>query len=241
MLPRKPLKADNTAMKNFSSLLLAVLLLLALPAQAGAQQSHADIIEAITAFVRAQTHDLSGKIAFKVDEIDSHTVRPSCPALEVFLPSGSQLFGNSMVGVRCPGNKGWTLFVPVHVTVSVDMLITNKPLTQGHVLQAEDLSSQNGELAQIGILTDPSQAIGKVLKNGIGAGQVLKHDMLRAPYAVTQGQTVQLQVEGAGFSVRSEGQALNDAAEGQAVKVKTSSGQMVSGTARPGGIVEIRP
>ncbi len=228
-------------MKNFRSLLSAILLLIALPAQADAQQSHAAILEAVTAFVRAQTHDLPGKVNFKVDEIDPRSVRSACPSLEVFLPSGSQLLGNSMVGVRCPDKKGWALFVPVHVTVSVDMLITNKPLTQGHMLQTEDISSQNAEMTQTGILTNPSQAIGKVLKNGVGAGQVLRQDMLRAPYAITQGQTVQLQVEGTGFNIRSEGQALSNAEEGQSVKVKTPSGQVVSGAARPGGIVEIRP
>jgi len=131
--------------------------------------------------------------------------------------------------------------MPVHVTVSVDVLITNKPLAQGHVLQADDISSQNAELTQTGILTSPSQAIGKVLKNSVGAGQVLKQDILRAPYAVTQGQAVQLKVEGTGFSIRSEGHALNNAEDGQAVKVKTPSGQVVSGTARPDGLVEIRP
>jgi flagella basal body P-ring formation protein FlgA len=232
-------------MTYFCSLLYAILLLIALPAQAdaqpGAQQSHAEIHDAVIAFVRAQTRTLPGQVVIGVDEIDRRIARPACPTLETFLPPGSRLLGNSTVGVRCPGKKGWALFVPVQVKVSVDMLIALKPLPQGRVIQAEDLSSQNGELTQTGILTDPAQAIGKVLKNGIGAGQVLKQDMLRAPYAVMQGQAVQLQVEGAGFSIRSEGHALNNAAEGQAVLVKTTSGQRVSGTARPGGIVEIRP
>jgi len=232
-------------MNNFRFLLATILLLIALPARADAQsfakQSHADILDAVSTFVHAQTRTLPGQVTIKVDEIDRRVVRSACPALEAFLPSGSQLLGNSMVGVRCPGKKGWTLFVPVQVTVSVDMLITTKPFPQGHVLRAEDLSSQNGELAQTDILTDPLQAIGKILKNGVGAGQVLKQDMLRAPYAVTQGQTVQLQVAGAGFSISSEGHALGNAAAGQAVQVRTASGQVISGTARPDGIVEIHP
>ena len=44
---------------------------------------------------------------------------------------------------------------------------------------------------------------------------------------------------GAGFSVSSDGKALNNAAEGQVVQVRTNTGQTVSGIARPGGIVEI--
>ncbi|MEJ1959626.1 MAG: flagellar basal body P-ring formation chaperone FlgA [Nitrosomonadales bacterium] len=211
------------------------------PVQAGAQQSHAEILAAVSAFVRQQTLGLPGQIAIKVDEIDPRTVRPACPALETFLPQGSQLLGNSMVGVRCPGKPGWSLFVPVHVSVSVDILITNKPLSQGHVLQADDLSTQHAELSQTGILIDPAQAIGKVLKNGIGVGQVLYQDMLRAPYVVIQGQTVQLQVNEAGFNIRAEGQAMFNAAEGQTVEVKTASGQIISGTASKGGVVEIDP
>ena len=232
-------------MNNFLQFLSAILLLIALPAHAatqlGPQQSHAEIHETVTAFVHAQAQSLPGKVAINVEEIDRRIVRPACKALEAFLPPGSRLLGNSMVGVRCPGKNGWTLFVPVHVKASVDMLITNKTLLQGQVLQADDLSIQNGELNQTGILTDPVHAIGKVLKYSVSAGQILKQEMLRAPYAVTQGQTVQLQIEGAGFSIRSEGRALNNAAEGQPVQIKTSSGQIVSGTARAGGNVEIRP
>lgn len=231
---------------KFSRLLLfPILWLAALPAHAGvpsgAQQSHAEIREAAAAFVREQTSSLPGQVAIKVGEIDRRIVLPACPALETFLPPGGQLLGNSTVGVRCPGGKkGWTLFVPVHVSVTANLLVANKPLQLGQVLRAEDIASQSGELAQVGLLTDPVQAVGKVLKYNIGAGQILKQDMLRAPYAVTQGQTVQLQIGGKGFSIRSEGQALNNAAEGQAVQIRTSSGQMVSGVARSGGIVEVQ-
>jgi flagella basal body P-ring formation protein FlgA len=232
-------------MQLFQSLLLLILLNGMVAVQAAThsdkQQSHAEITAAIQTFVRTQTRTLPGKVSFKIDEIDRRTVRPACASLEIFLPAGSQLLGNSMVGARCPGNKGWTLFVPVHVAVSVDMLITSKALAQGHVLVAEDISSQKGELLQTDVMIELSEAVGKILTSSLGAGQVLKQSMLRAPYAVTQGQTVQLQVEGAGFSLRSEGQALSNAVEGQSLKVKTSSGQVVSGTARQGGVVDIRP
>jgi flagella basal body P-ring formation protein FlgA len=230
---------------NLLCSLFSIILLLALPVQIRAQtddqQSHAQIHEVVVAFLHNQTHALPGQVTLKVDEIDRRIVRSACPTLEAFLPAGAPILGNSTVGVRCPVKNGWTLFVPVQISVSVDMLITSKPLTQGHVLQAEDLSRQKGELTQLGILTNPAEAIGKVLKNGIGAGQLLRQEILRAPYAVIQGENVQLQVVSPGLSIHSEGSAMNSAAEGEAVQVKTSSGQVISGIARPGGIVEIRP
>lgn len=232
-------------MKNSRFLLFAMLLLIVFPSHAGgevvAQQSHAQIHDVIAAFVHAQTSTLPGQVSIQVDELDPRIVRPACLKLEAFIPPSSHLLGNSMVGVRCPGKKEWSLFVPVHVTVTVAMLIINKPLPQGHVLRAEDISSQSGELSQLDIFTDPAQVTGKVLKYSIGAGQVLRPDMMRAPYAITQGQIVRLKAVGAGFSVQSEGHALGNAAEGQSVQVKTSSGQVISGTTQADGTVEIRP
>lgn len=236
-----PLQADNTAMKFLHTLLLSLVLSATPPAWADAQQSHAKIREAIAAFVHAQTITLPGKVSIKVSEIDRRIARPVCQKLEAFLPPGGKLLGNSTVGVRCPGKNGWTLFVPVHVKVSASLLITTKPLQQGQVLRVEDLSSQSGELTQAGTLTDSLQAIGKVLKYSVGASQVLRNDMLRAPYAITQGQTVQIQVVGANFKISSEGHALNNAAAGQPVQIRTSSGEVVSGTAQPDSTVAVRP
>lgn len=228
-------------MKTSYALLFSFLLSVAPPAWADAQQSHAEIHETVAAFVRAQTLTLPGEVSIKVNEIDRRIARPACQKLEAFLPRGGKLLGNGMVGVRCPGKNGWTLFVPVHVRVSARLLFTTKPLQQGQVLHAEDFSSQSGELAQADTLTDPVQAIGKVLKYNIGAGQVLKNDMLRTPYAITQGQTVQIQVVGANFKVNTEGHALNNAEKGQAVQIRTLSGQVVSGTAQADGTVAVRP
>jgi len=56
---------------------------------------------------------------------------------------------------------------------------------------------------------------------------------------INAGQTVRLQIESTGFRISSEGRALHSAAAGQQVQVRTSSGQVVSGKAQPGGWVEI--
>lgn len=60
-----------------------------------------------------------------------------------------------------------------------------------------------------------------------------------APLVVQQGQTVKIMSRGSGFSVTSEGRAMNNAAEGQIAQARLANGQTVSGIARPGGIIEI--
>jgi flagella basal body P-ring formation protein FlgA len=44
---------------------------------------------------------------------------------------------------------------------------------------------------------------------------------------------------GANFSVSSEAKSLGTAGEGQIVQVRTSSGSVVSGTAKAGGVVQV--
>lgn len=226
-------------MKKSLFALLALFSLGSPAAQAGAPQNHAEIRDTAMAFVRAQTQGLPGKVNIAVGEIDKRIVLPACPALEAFLPAGAQLNGNSSVGVRCNGKKGWSVFVPVTVKVSINLLTINKTMQQGQIIRAEDLDSLSSETLQAGTLTDPAQAIGKVMKFGVGKGQLLRLDMLRDPYTVIQGQTVQLQAAGQGFRIRSEGQALNNAAEGQSASARTPSGQKVSGVVKD-GVIEIR-
>lgn len=212
----------------------------AVPASTNATQSHTEIRDTVAAFVRMQTQAMPGKITIQVAEIDRRTSLPACPALEAFLPAGTQLNGNSSVGVRCISKHNWSLFVPVNVKFSITMLTAGKTLLQGQTVRAEDIGSLSSESLQTGTLTDPAQAIGKIMKYSIAAGQILRNDMLRAPYTVKQGQTVQLNVLGSGFRVSSEGSALNNAAEGETTSARTASGQIVSGVVK-GGAIEITP
>ncbi len=215
-------------------------LMFSLPVWAGMPvQSHAEIRLKVSEFVQEQTQATPGKVSLKVDGIDPRIVLPACPGFEVFLPQGTQLSGKTNVGVRC--KDSWSLFVPVQIKITLTMLIASHPLQQGQTLTATDISTQSGEVSQPGILTDPVQALGKILKYSLGSGQILKQDMLRAPWSVTQGQMVKLRVRMEGFFVTSEGKALNNAAEGQPVQVRTASGQVIGGTAGADGAVEVKP
>lgn len=228
-------------MKNLWLALLVSLLQCVPPAQAATQQSHAKIREVALAYLQTQTRALPGTVSLQIGEIDSRTVLRACTSLEAFTPSGAQLIGKTSIGVRCNEKPGWSVFLQASIRVSADMLVANRPLAQNTVLSANDFSLQNGELGQPGILIDPVQAIGKTLKFAIGAGQVLRQDMLRAPYLITQGQTADVRASSRGFSVRASGQALNNGAEGQSVQVRMASGQVVSGMVAADGSVEVRP
>lgn len=218
--------------------LAAFFLLLASPALANAQNSLTDTLDH---YLRAQTQGLPGKVSYSIGQLDARTQLSACSVFEPFLPTGSRLWGKTTVGVRCLGPSAWTVYVPVQVSVSGNYLVTTRPMAAGQALGAGDFVIRSGDLSALPatILTDQAQAIGKMVKNGISAGQPLRSDLLIAPWAVQQGQSVKLVSKGSGFSVSSEGKALNNASDGQIAQVRTGSGQTVSGIARPGGIVEV--
>lgn len=204
-----------------------------------AQQS--PLIGAIEDYLRTQTQGLPGKASFTISPLSAQTRLAPCSAFEPFVPPGRQLWGRTNLGVRCLGPGNWTIYVPVQISVVGNYLVAARNLVVGSVLTPADVTVRQGDLCALpaSILTDQAQAIGKTMKNSLAASQPLRSDQLIAPWAVQQGQNVRIVSSGDGFSVSSDGKALNNAAEGQVVQVRTNTGQTVSGIARPGGIVEI--
>jgi flagella basal body P-ring formation protein FlgA len=208
---------------------------------AGTVCAQTSLSEALDQYLRIQTQGLPGKVSYSVGQLDQHAQLAPCSALEPFLPPGGRLWGRTTVGIRCLGPTRWTVYVPVQIRVTGSYLVTARQMTPGQVVGPADLLAQNGDLGALpaSVLTDPAQAIGKTVRNGIAAGQPLRSDLLTAVWAVQQGQSVKLLSTGAGFTISNEGKALNNATDGQIAQVRTASGQVVSGVARSGGVVEV--
>ncbi|SFE26099.1 flagella basal body P-ring formation protein FlgA [Nitrosomonas sp. Nm166] len=202
------------------------------------------IKNAVENFIYSNTATLPGQVIVNIDKIDKHLSLPKCPQLEPFIPTGSRLWGKTSIGVRCNSQfASWTIYIQAEVNVMADVLHVARPVSTGQILAYEDIAPQNVNLTHMpdGIFTQASQIIGKVATTNLTAGQPLRAQMLRAPYVILRGQKVNLVVQGRGFSISSEGQALADAAEGKVIQVRNKSGRIISGIARINSIVEIQP
>lgn len=222
---------------------LLLLVLLLLPFAAAAEEpveTPATLKKTVEDFLTRQLANQPGA-TFTLGGVDPRLRLPRCAQTEAFLPAGSRLWGNTTVGVRCEAPSAWTVYLPATVKVMAGAVVSTRPLSQGQVLSATDLTLRSQDLAQLpsGVLTDPADAVGKTLTSPVPAGYPLRADMLRSAMAVFQGQNVKLTAKGPGFTVYSEGKAMGNAAEGQPVQVRTPSGQVVKGIARSGGVVEI--
>lgn len=228
------------AASRLAALLPSLLMLLALAwTPPGKAQTALDA--ALDEFLLSETRGLPGQVSTRIGQIDPRIRQAPCAAYEPFLPKGSTLWGRTTIGLRCLAPTTWTAYLQVNVKVVADYLVAARALPPGSTLDPADIAVRNGDLTTLpaSVLTDPAQAIGKTMKSGLGAGQPLRGDFLAAPWVVQQGQIVKTLTRGPGFTVSSEGKALNNAAAGQVVQVRTSGGQTISGIARPGGVVEI--
>ncbi|QHE94556.1 flagellar basal body P-ring formation protein FlgA [Pandoraea fibrosis] len=193
-------------------------------------------------FLREQTTGLPGRVAITVGDAVSDRM-PACPVLEPFLPPGARLWGSTTVGVRCSGERPWTLYLQARVSINATYFVAARQINPGETLGPNDLSPRQGDLTLLPrtVATDAGQIVGTVAVNRITSGLPIRSDLLRSAIAVQQGQTVRVVSRGSGFEVSTEGQVLSRASAGDPVQVRTRAGQVVSGTVKTGkgGNVEV--
>lgn len=224
-------------MQKISALVLLVAALLSAPL--AARQDPAPVHKAVADYLRVQTRGLPGQASYTIGNFDPNNNLAPCAAIEVAQAPGARPWGRTSVVVRCAQQGGWRVFVPVHIRIAADFVVSSRPLAQGQVIADTDLALQNGDLTELpsGVLTDIRQAVGRTATMPIPAGRPMRADMLKQAAIVQQGQSVKVISQGPGFQVANEGRALNNAVEGQVVQVRLGNGQIVSGIASGPGQV----
>jgi flagella basal body P-ring formation protein FlgA len=205
------------------------------------RQDQSVIRQTVEQFLRIQSAGLPGQVTIKVGQIDTRLNLSACAAPEAFMPNGSRAWGRTIVGVRCSVPAPWTVYVPATVQVLADYMVTAAPLAQGQTIGPADIAKVKGDLTTLpaGIITDPAQAVGRTIAASLPPGTPLRQDTLRTQQAVQQGQMIRLVSVGPGFKVSTEARALNNATEGQVTQARTPAGQVVTGIAKAGGILEV--
>ncbi|MEL4888638.1 flagellar basal body P-ring formation chaperone FlgA [Pectobacterium betavasculorum] len=163
---------------------------------------------------------------------------PQCEAPQITLPGNTKMWGKVSLSVRCGQQRR---FIQTEVQVTGNYVTSSRPVNRGTTLTEKDISLTKGRLDLLPlrpILTLQS-AQGAVLLRDLTPGQVITASMIRRAWVVKAGQSVQIIAQGEGFTINGEGKAMNNAAAGQAVRVRTANGQIVSGITNEDGIILI--
>lgn len=199
------------------------------------------LAQALHQFVQEQTSALGGQVSLQLlDPAALAELSPCTVAPEVSLPPGRRLMGRLSLAARCDQPRAgapWSLMVPVEVRILAHYWVARQMIPTDHVITLQDVVERSGEVTRPDFISDSKDFLGKVARQGIAPGQLLRQDMLHEVFQVHQGQTVPIRVQGKGFDVSSEGQAMANAAEGQSVQVRTANGRLVTGVVKDGRVL----
>ncbi len=236
-------------LRSLASLALAALaaLPLAAPAQvaesaapAVSPQDPAAVISVAEDYLRQQLASISANPSIKFDEVRTDRLQ-ACDDLSAFMSAGSRPRARMSVGVRCAAPKPWSVYVQATVSAPGQYFVAARTINPGEPLTPDAMAPHDGDLVNLppGAVTDGQSVIGMTASYRIASGQPIKLASLRSVGSIQRGQTVRINAHGRGFSVSSEGVALESAAPGSTVQVKTPSGQIVSGIVQRTGSVEV--
>ena len=177
-----------------------------------------------------------------VGALDNRLRLAPCAAVEPYLPVGARLWGRSRIGLRCTdGMVRWNVSLPLTVNAYGPAWVLKNPLTAGTTVTENDVVQAEVNWAEDAspILHDRTLWLGQVATRSLLAGQALRHNMLRPAQVFQVGATVRVVVQGAGFSVTGEAQAMSAGVVGQVARLRFESGKLASGTVLDANTVRI--
>lgn len=172
------------------------------------------------------------------------TLAPCAGELTPFLSAGAAVKARTTVGVRCPGQGGWSIYVPVTVESEAPLVVAKRSLSRGEVPSPADLDLVSRRVAGFPTqyLSRASDIAGRRLRRPVAAGEPIADDALAAPILVERGQRVTVMASIAGIAVRANAVALAAGGFGDRVRVRNvASGKVIEGSIQADGTVATNP
>ncbi len=162
--------------------------------------------------------------------------------LQAELRRGSKLVGTTSVAVSCNTGNRWKIYVQADIKVILNIVVADAMLERGQLISDQDLKLEAHDIGSLpqGFFDNTGQVAGMMARRTIKPGDLINSHMLKRPYMVKRGESVNLIVQTPGLRVQMKGKALGNATKGNNVKVQNlSSKRVVEGIAVAPGVVSI--
>jgi flagella basal body P-ring formation protein FlgA len=224
---------------------LLVFLACASCAEAAPPQNMQQLYQAGNAWLEKQAAQTWPGVAARAEtsRVDDRLNLLACRDLQFSLPMGTRLGTKGSFGVECRSPTKWRIYLSYQMRLTGPALVARESLSARSVVGPDALEERlvDYEYPPSSYLVNPRLPAGTYVTRPLAAGQAVLADWLAHPPVISAGQRVRVQVEGGGFSVSQEGQALNNAAVGEVVRVKTLAGRILRGLAQEDGSVGVQP
>ena len=196
----------------------------------------ADIQTQLTDFFTQRLTGFSDEVSVSLR--NAQNLKLACDEPAFNTPGNSRLWGNITVLAQCGNAKQ---YLQVNVQAIGEYVVAAAPIVRGSPIEAQSVTLMRGRLDQLPPRTmlTLAQAEDAISLRDVAIGQPLQLSMMRQSWRVKAGQKVVVIAQGEGFSINSEGQALNNASVAQSARVRMPSGQVVSGQVNTDGNILI--
>ena len=139
-------------------------------------------------------------------------------------------------------SDGSTARTQGRVSAVVDLLVPNRAIAPGEITRAEDFSIRTLPAQSYGrfVLSHPDQIIGREVRRVLAEGRPVQAQSLQEPRLIKRGDRVELLYTRGALSLSAPARALDDAAEGEALRVQNlNSNRTVNAVAKGEGQVMV--
>lgn len=182
------------------------------------------LLQEVHHFLYQQTQALGEEVVIDIRPPSPHL--PPCIQPEPFLPNANQApVGRVSVGVRCGEDSRQVRYLQAQIDIIGNYIVAARDIDRGTLITSEMLSERGGNLGDLSAqaLIDENDIVGKIAQRPIRSGSSFLTQYLQAPHLVERGQRVTVIAQGASFRVSREGEALENGALGDRVRVRFDS------------------
>jgi flagella basal body P-ring formation protein FlgA len=229
---------------KFGSFLITILLLSASTVLEAANIQDLNVLksaaESFALSKVANATDDTRRVDIIVGNVDSRLRLVECSEeLNLFVPPGSRLQGNTTIGVRCSAPKPWSIYIPIRIAIYEKAIVSLRKMSRGEIISTEDIILDEVDTSKVRgtTFTETSALVGTKLKTTLKANQVIGSTAI---CLICKGDTVLIKSNNKAVSVSVAGIALNDGGKGDRIRVQNNaSRRIIDAVITTNGVVSV--
>lgn len=199
-----------------------------------------ELLHRVHQFLYEETQSLGEEVVIDLRPPSPHL--PTCVQPEPFLANANQApMGRVSVGVRCGADSRQVRYLQAQIDIIGSYVVAARDIERGTLITAEMLSKRGGNLGELAAqaLTDEKDIVGKIAQRPIRSGSTFLTQFLQDPHLVERGQRVTVIAQGSSFRVSREGEALENGALGDRIRVRFDSREIMTARVSGQGILVV--
>lgn len=205
-----------------------------------AEASDDNLLQQVHQFLYEETQALGEEVVIDLRPPSPHL--PECIQPEPFLANANQApLGRVSVGVRCGENRRQVRYLQAQIDVIGNYVVAARDIERGTLITSNMLNERGGNLGDLSAqaLTAEEDIVGKIAQRPIRSGSAFLAHYLQAPDLIERGQRVTVIAQGSAFRVSREGEALENGALGEQIRVRFDSREIMTARVASQGILVV--